>query len=102
MAQPMITTLQDELVTSLSTSERYRVFTAAPRRIVFDVIREADSSLELATLASRVRENADEDMAIPDGDALLIELHHIHLPIMDEAGILEYDIRTRTAYPVSE
>lgn len=33
-----------------------------------------------------------------DGDErTLVELHHSHLPKLDDAGLLEYDGRTRTA-----
>lgn len=40
---------------------------------------------------------AEESLSPLDRQRVSIELHHTHLPMVSETGILDYDIRERTA-----
>jgi hypothetical protein len=45
---------------------------------------------ELASDIGRLEGHDDTDRK----EALVIDLHHVHLPMMDEAGVIEYDPET--------
>lgn len=58
---------------------------APPRRAVLEALVRADGRLTLTRLVST--------LADADGDerTVEIELHHSHLPKLDEAGLVDYD-----------
>ena len=70
------------------------------RRSVCKVLAAADREfLSLEELSERVTangENRPSDSA--DVRPVRVELHHVHLPKLDEAGLLEYDHRVHTVY----
>jgi len=85
-----------QLPAELSDHERYRLLADPRRRTVLAVVTaysEATTATSLGELASdvdrleRSREKAD---ATPRED-LLVRLHHVHLPMLDEAGVVDYD-----------
>mgnify|MGYP006279726925 CR=1 FL=1 len=54
------------------------------------------SAVEVATLSDLVEALASE-ASEEERDRLAINLHHRHLPKLDDAGIVEYDPRSNTA-----
>lgn len=67
----------------LSRSERYRLLASERRRDAISELAGASAPVELEDLAAHLA-NGDEAET-------RIELHHVHLPMMAEMGILEYD-----------
>ncbi|MFC6837748.1 hypothetical protein ACFQHK_14735 [Halomarina ordinaria] len=51
-----------------------------------------ETNTELAVLADEL---ADAD-ADAERDRVAVRLHHVHLPKLDDAGVLTYDAATRT------
>lgn len=78
-------------------SEYYRVVADERRRTVATVLRERDETVQLSRLATAV--------AILDGESeetrtdIETTLHHRHLPLMEEAGVLSYDPGTKQVAP---
>lgn len=69
------------------------------RRIILAALKDADRSLARADLAKRVvtREHDSVEDTRAAADALLTELHHIHLPKLEQADLISYDTDTATA-----
>lgn len=61
------------------------------RREVFRRLSEADGELSLVALANRVAATTDD--TLPD---VVIELHDVHLPVLIDCGLVEYDDDTGT------
>jgi len=77
------------------------VLTDVRRRYVLYYLRERDGA-DLTTLARVVSgwigaESDDELTTSADHDRLELELHHTHLPVLDDAGLLAYDTQTNYA-----
>ncbi|WP_256393196.1 DUF7344 domain-containing protein [Natronoarchaeum rubrum] len=67
------------------------------RRSVCKVLAAADREfLSLEEVSERVTANGENRSA--DARPVRVELHHVHLPKLDEAGLLEYDHRVHTVY----
>lgn len=71
------------------------------RRVILTVLRDASTSLTRRELASRLLRSAETDLE-PDTNAVedvTTALYHVHLPVIDDAGLIEYDPETgRTTY----
>lgn len=76
----------------------------ARRRSVCEVLATADREfLPLEELSERVASRRHDGADGPaEPRAVRIELHHVHLPKLDEAGLLEYDHETNTVYYESD
>lgn len=78
---------------SITESEYHRLLSSARRRALLDVLRDGSTPMDVETLAMEVREeeqrtgSADQDAM----DRIAITLHHVHLPKLDEVGIVDYD-----------
>lgn len=68
------------------------------RRRVVAVLRAAGERLTLAELADELarRAGTDPDAAAPDPERLRIGLYHRHLPLLERAGLVEFDADGRT------
>lgn len=74
-------------VARLPESERHRLLASEPRRRTLDVLLGRTSPIELEELAASVAARGTESDA---AEHLALRLHHVHLPMMDEAGIIDY------------
>lgn len=75
-------------VVDLSADERYDLLAAERRRLVVDALAERSAPVALDDLAEAVAEReADESAA----QRVAVSLHHVHLPLMADLGILDYD-----------
>jgi hypothetical protein len=65
------------------------------RRIALSVLSAADGTVDRERLAASVAARAEcvSETEVPPRDAkdVLLSLHHVHLPKLDEAGLVEYD-----------
>ncbi len=68
------------------------------RRIVLEVIAEEANTMSLADLAEKVAAREDTSNAV-SSDELAIMLHHIHLPRLHEAKVIDYNPRRHTIDP---
>jgi len=73
-------------VTDVDESELHRLLWDEQRRTVIDVLSEAERAVELAALARAV---ADRD-GVPQENAR-VQLHHVHLPMLADVGVVDYD-----------
>lgn len=83
--------------TGLSSKERfYRCIALQRRRDVLAYLREASDGV--ATLDELVDHLvATEGEEAPDRDTVACSLYHVHLPLLDDDGAIEFDQRSRTA-----
>ncbi|WP_254524654.1 DUF7344 domain-containing protein [Natrinema caseinilyticum] len=78
-------------------STRHRLLEAKRRRMTLDILTGVTATVELSELAAGIvaREggvDAVTDDAVSD---VQISLHHVHLPMMAELGVIDYDASTR-------
>lgn len=72
------------------------------RETVRSVLDDRSKAVALDELVRFVidRESGRRTGDIIDRDATTIELHHVHLPAMDERGVIEYDRDRRVIEPI--
>lgn len=66
------------------------------RRVLLTVLRDARTSLTRTDLARELLRSEETDL-VPDSesvDDVLVSLHHVHLPALVDAGLVEYDRET--------
>lgn len=88
----------------LSESERHRLASAERRRIALGLLEEADLPIALEELATAITDREteldtpDAETSTPDaGDVerVAISLHHVHLPLMADLGVVDYDAASK-------
>lgn len=86
--------------TDISETERFRLLADDRRRVVLDELadrRDETDVTSLGELASAVdraeRRRVGTDEA--PGRHLLVELHHVHLPLMDDLGLVDYEAEAK-------
>lgn len=87
----------------LTAGEYHRLLAVKRRRLALAALEGRDGAVELQELAREVATR--EGIETEDGDAferVAVTLHHVHLPKLAEAGILEYDPEARRVEPVGE
>ncbi|MFC7068640.1 DUF7344 domain-containing protein [Halobaculum lipolyticum] len=76
----------------LTDSELYALLASDRRRAVMAVVENRCRSLGLEQLAANVAEALEGEEFDPGAlRSLAIELHHVHLPKLSDAGLLDYD-----------
>ena len=83
----------------LSARERHQLLASAKRRHALAVLAETSTEVELEELAERIVERTDGTSPNDDTARVAVALHHVHLPKMDEVGILDYHPSTRRIVP---
>lgn len=85
------------MTAELSESDRHRLLAAERRRLALDVLADRTAPVDLEDLATAI--SAREADAPPrptyTDDRVAITLHHQHLPMLDEAGVVDYDPASR-------
>ncbi|WP_247730290.1 DUF7344 domain-containing protein [Halovivax limisalsi] len=88
----------DERVRSieLPASDRHELLASRRRRQVIAVLETAPRTVDLADVAAAIAAMDGPDGG-PDADPdrIAIELHHVHLPKLADAGVIEYDPTAR-------
>jgi hypothetical protein len=79
----------------------YRLLSAERRRELLELFDERSGHLELDSLATEIAERSDELDATDAAavERVAVSLHHVHLPKLNDAGVLEYDSRARRITP---
>ena len=80
-------------IAHLTGSERHRLLAAERRRLVLQVLAGEPPPVDLETLAVEVAARETESLAVDEQtiDRVAIALHHTHLPMLADAGVLAYD-----------
>lgn len=87
---------------AISTDAVLQVATHERRRRILQYLGEHDGdTVSTDDLAEWLRNTATESSGGSrlDREQLVIELHHVHLPKLDEVGVIEYDVETGTVRP---
>ncbi len=79
--------------TELSTTDCHRLLADERRRTLLDVLGDSTLPVDLTTLAEDLATHDEDDAATVD--ELAISLHHRHLPMMDDLGVVDYDTDSR-------
>lgn len=88
--------LEHQRALQVCETEYFRLLGDECRRIIIEMVATQSGTYELDDLAATVLSRCSHRPAgQTDPDALLIELHHTHLPILDSAGVITYDPRER-------
>lgn len=86
----------------LTDDEYYRLLDSRRRRVLLSVLAEQNGSVSVEELARRVAEAESEDDTLVSADTtsdIQIDLHHAHLPLLDEHGVVDYDWTARRVEP---
>lgn len=88
-------------IDELTENQGHRLFAARRRRTTFEVLREEAGPVALedlaAAVARRERRRADDEAV----ERVATTLHHVHLPKMDDFGVIDYDPDERLVAPAS-
>ena len=78
---------------TLTTSERHRLLSAERRRATLRVLEERSLPIGLDVLADAVleRERGVDSPGPASAEAVRITLHHKHLPLMTDLGVIDFD-----------
>ncbi|WP_123537505.1 DUF7344 domain-containing protein [Halosimplex salinum] len=87
----------DAQATELTTDERHRILASERRRAVLDALATGSGSTTLSALAAAVdaAENDLDRAAATARDEIRVDLHHVHLPMLADAGLVDYDVETK-------
>ncbi|MFW5905539.1 MAG: DUF7344 domain-containing protein [Halorhabdus sp.] len=77
----------------LSTSDRHKILGSKQRRVTLKALSERSEPVDLMDLAAAIAAGeSDGDVASEATvEKVAIELHHTHLPMMAEFGLIDYD-----------
>ena len=94
---PVVNSSKFELLLNNPEIESDRLFSSLAddqQRVLLDTLTSSGGKLRLDTLARKMSERDVNRMPGP-AEEIEIRLHHALLPRLDEAGIVEYDVRER-------
>ncbi|GAA0208559.1 DUF7344 domain-containing protein [Halobaculum roseum] len=81
---------------ALPEDERHRVLASERRRHVLGIAAARPAPIPLEALAAAVVAREDADPADDETrEHAVISLHHVHLPLLDDHGVVEYDPNER-------
>lgn len=84
------------------TREEHMILASERRYLLIDIMRTASGPFDLEELANALASR--EDGVDPNDrrtlEIICADLHHVHLPKMDDVGVIEYDIASHQVYPI--
>lgn len=80
----------------LTVRDRHRLLAAPRRQLALEIVA-GTTSISLEELAAEI--DAREAGHSDDAERTAVSLHHIHLPMLDEKGVLDYDVETHLIEP---
>lgn len=103
MAVPSRNVSEDLMASGdLTEDECYRLLESRRRRVVLLVLAGQQESLSVGELSRKVAEAESDDVTPASEETvedIRIELHHVHLPLLADHGVVEYDWTTRRVEP---
>lgn len=96
MSHPTNDAPTDDVSPELSLSDAYRVLSSQRRRLALEALESRDLPLSLDDLATGIaRLEGDNDGVAPEPtERITVDLHHCHLPMLADVGIIDYDAAT--------
>lgn len=94
MSQSTSETVEECVSTvDLPASDKHRLLADGQRRLALALLAERRNAVEVAELAAAIarRESGDEPVGEEAVERVTIALHHRHLPVMDDLGVVDYD-----------
>lgn len=85
--------LERDVVAELSESEQHRLLADERRQVVLQSLPGRGTELSLDELAAAVLEREDGESGGEQAsrEEVAVSLHHVHLPVLDDLGVLDYD-----------
>lgn len=86
---------------SLTRSERLDLLSSKRRRVLLELLVTSDTDIHsLESLATAITQTEQQsDLGARPARRVCLFLHHVHLPKLEDAGIVEYDAaRKRVEY----
>lgn len=84
------------------TAQYLKLLCNEERRAALTVLSTAETRMELSTLAESIAASSDSHFDDHQIQSLRVSLHHLHLPKLDQAGLVDYDpdehVVERTSY----
>jgi hypothetical protein len=79
-------------IAALPAGDRHKLLTAERRRVALDILTERAAPVELEDLAAAIARETD-DGAVDEGvvERVAVDLHHVHLPMLNEFAVIDYD-----------
>lgn len=106
MANSANTSTFDPVESGDAVDEVYEALSNERRRLVLTVLEEGTTPMDLPVLARRVaRAETDREGGSVSGstvERVTISLHHLHLPKLDDAGLVEYDAEDNAVVEVND
>ena len=77
----------------LTESARHRLLAARQRRVVLELLADRTTAVGLEELAASVaeRETPGQTATSTETQRVMTGLHHVHLPMLDDVGVVDYD-----------
>ena len=101
IANPHSETSTSTTDTEPSIDDLFAVLTEARRRTVLSVLTESTSPMDVESLATRVaareRDVDADSLSESTVEDVHVTLHHVHLPKLDDAGLVDHDRENGTA-----
>lgn len=93
MAKRDTRTQLESYPTETSDADLHRLLAHKRRRVTLEMLSELTAPVDLEDLAALVAFQETEGLVFDDEleASVAITLHHVHLPMMDALGIIEYD-----------
>lgn len=82
----------------LDRSARHELLAVRRRRLAIDVLESRVASIDLETIAREIAVREDADPSPETVERIAIELHHNHLPRLDEYGLVGYEPKARLVH----
>lgn len=81
---------------SLSLDATFDMLAHSERRIILQMlVSSSDHTATIDELVTRlVQHEADKTGEMPNPDGIETQIHHVHLPKMENVGLIEYDARS--------
>lgn len=100
MSEPTVDATRDGTrLPNLSQSQRHRVLADKRRRVLLAELEEHTDPVSLDALTSAIVARERDDGGQSRSDRVRISLHHVHFPLLDELGIVDYDHENNVIEP---
>jgi hypothetical protein len=83
--------------TSSETSDFHRLRSNAQRRTVIELLQDRSQDITVTELAKQVTTLHAPQAPVRD---VVIRLHHVHFPMLSDAGLIEYDSEAKSVSPI--
>lgn len=74
----------------LNESQIFALLAEPQRRLILELLREANSPVSVTTLAERIGDTRYENPSTTDVRAIQLRLHHADLPMFEQASVVAY------------